>query len=96
MDSNGYNKSILNTHPGLCFLCGQRCETARHEIYPGATRKICKRMGLWINVCPSCHSRIHAGGAEWLKEYTERAFLEQGGTMEEWMDRKNGIGKNYL
>ena len=59
MDSNGYNASLFDTTPGVCYICGKHTETARHEVFPGANRANSKRYGLWYNTCPSCHDRWH-------------------------------------
>lgn len=60
-DSNGYSESILPTRAGRCYVCGKETDTARHEIFGGtANRKNSKAEGLWINVCPKCHTLIHA------------------------------------
>lgn len=61
MDRNGYNPSIIPTQDGVCFLCGREVQTVRHEIYPGTgTRTLCKRYGVWVNLCPRCHDIVHA------------------------------------
>ena len=90
MDRNGYNKSILPTTEGVCFLCGKYCETARHEVFEGnGTRSFSKRYGLWVNICPECHARVHEH-PEWkkavqLKEDGRTAFLNEGHTQSEFI-----------
>lgn len=89
MDRNGYNKSILATTDGVCYICGKYCETARHEIYGGAgTRSLSKRYGLWVNICPECHARVHAdpswGKAAQLRDDARMAFLKDGHTPAEF------------
>lgn len=60
MDRNGYNPSVLSTEDGVCKLCGRCTETVRHEVYYGsATRTLSKHYGLWVNLCPHCHARLH-------------------------------------
>lgn len=101
MDRNGYNKSILATTDGVCFLCGKYCETARHEVYEGTgSRSLSKRYGLWVNLCPECHTRVHAE-PEWeravqLKEDARTAFLEEGHTSDEFIRIfEKGFVKNW-
>lgn len=76
MDGNGYNPSIMTTEPGLCYICGFHTETARHEIFGGPDRALSKKYGLWVDVCPRCHSRIHANGSQYifLKNAAQRRF----------------------
>ena len=95
MDSNGYNPSKLPTQDGVCFVCGRHIETARHEIFYGnPNRTNSKREGMWINVCPNCHRKIHSDSSKYLtlKEEGQRYF-------EEWKPRAEFIeifGRNYL
>lgn len=89
MDRNGYNKSILATTAGVCYVCGSNCETARHEVYEGnGTRALSKRYGLWINICPSCHQYIHehpkSDKAVDLKDDARAAFIAAGHTPAEF------------
>ena len=95
MDRNGYSPSLFTTEPGECYICGSHRETARHEVIFGiASRVLAKRDGLWINVCPECHRRIHANQSDYLylKETAQRLFEAQRGH-DEWMWV---YGRNYL
>ena len=81
-DRNGYEPSILPTRNGKCYVCYLETDTARHEVFYGtANRKNSKKYGAWVDVCPSCHARIHAHpnsgfdlhlkrNAQWLFERT--------------------------
>lgn len=98
MDKNKYNKSILNTEQGKCFVCGSSTETARHEVFYGtANRKISKKLGLWINICPACHNKVHSDCELdlMLKKLAQMEYLKTH-DITEFMDIKSGIGKNYL
>ena len=98
MDRNKYNKSILRTEQGECFVCGSSTETARHEVFYGtANRRISKMLGLWINICPACHDRVHRDRELdlMLKKLAQVEFLKTH-DITEFVDIKNGIGKNYL
>ena len=94
MDSNGYNASILETESGLCYLCGLHTDTVRHEVFFGtANRKLSKQYGLWLNLCPCCHRRVHADrelDLE-LKMYAQVRF-EKRHSRDEFM---RIIGRNY-
>jgi Zn-finger protein len=98
MDRNKYNKSILRTEQGECFVCGIQTETCRHEIFYGkGNRAISKKLGFWVNLCPECHRKIH-GDREMdlmLKKLAQMKYLETH-DMSEFMDTKTGIGRNYL
>ena len=95
LDSNGYAPSIMPPHDG-CFICGREVETARHEIFHGPYRKTSKALGLWVNVCPACHQRIHEcrdGLNNFLKYWGCRdAKLFYGWTDDEFRIR---FGKDY-
>ena len=59
---NGYGKSLFpGNEDGTCYICGYVGDTARHEIIHGSRRTYAKRFGLWISVCPRCHTLIHQG-----------------------------------
>lgn len=95
MDRNGYNPSRFTTEAGECFICFRHADTARHEIMQGiCNRRLSKMDGLWINVCPECHDKIHANPKRylWLKEAAQRLYESEYGH-EDWMWR---YGKNYL
>ena len=101
LDSNRYAPSILQEDVGTrCFLCDrEHIELVRHEVYQGVGRREkCKRLGLWITVCVSCHNNLHAdpsgAAARYLDEYAERAALEfYGWTIPKFIRE---IGKNYI
>ena len=95
MDRNGYNPSIMLTFQGTCYICNRLTETARHEIYFGtANRKNSKKHGLWVNLCPDCHRRVHRDRNTdlWLKKLGQRKY-EQTHTRDEFVKL---IGRNYL
>lgn len=97
MDRNRYNKSILDTEDGICFICGREVETARHEIYFGSNRRLSKRLGFWVNLCPCCHQygdyAVHKCRETdlYLKRLCQRKYEEKH-TRDEFMA---AIGKNY-
>ena len=94
-DRNGYNPSRFTTEAGECFVCWRHTDTARHEIMQGiCNRRLSKEDGLWINVCPECHRKIHAQPLQylWLKEAAQRLYEAEYGH-DDWMWR---YGKNYL
>lgn len=79
MDRNGYNKSLFNTEGGECYICHKIGDTARHEVLHGPSRQLSKKYGLWLNLCPDCHTRVHArdnGKYRYLKEDAQRLFEE--------------------
>lgn len=93
-DRNGYNPSKLKTEEGVCFVCNTRTETARHEIFYGLkNRSASKREGMWVNVCPACHARIHANPSAFAMLKTNAQ-----GVFEEYRPRAEFVaifGRNY-
>ena len=97
LDSNGYARSLLDTEAGVCYLCHKYGDTARHEIFNGTgPRKLSKRFGLWVNICPACHAEVHndkeCDKAKTLREDAKRVFLESGHTeyqFTEWFIKGN-------
>lgn len=81
MDRNGYNNSLFDTKADVCYICKTHCETARHEIYGASNRDFSKKLGMWINVCPRCHSKIHLYPVDYLplKEEGQRIFEREYG-----------------
>ena len=80
LDRNGYRTSLFDTEDGRCYVCKTYRETARHEVLFGPNRQLSKRYGLWINVCPGCHDRVHKASNEdylYLKEKAQRLFEKE-------------------
>ena len=97
LDRNGYAPSIFPTDSGRCFLCNNQTETIRHECFYGiANRKNSKRLGVWVNICPSCHKIVHlypnVGLDAYLKRNAQWRF-EQSHTRKEFMET---FGRNWL
>lgn len=96
LDSNGYTDSIIQADT-RCYLCGRGGETARHEIFEGRGRRDkCKRLGLWVRLCPSCHARVHSEPKMYLplKEDAQKAAMDKYGwdTVRFILE----MGRNYL
>jgi len=96
-DRNGYNKSIMATEAGRCYVCRIETETVRHEIYYGTkNRKISKINGFWLDVCPTCHRRIHdvpgKGFDKLLKQKCQKNY-EAFGTRDGF---RRLVGRSYL
>lgn len=93
MDSNGYNPSIMDTEPGVCFICTATGDTARHEVFYGiSNRRNSKINGLWVYLCPRCHRWVHAENPLKLKIGAQERY-EENHTRAEFMEL---IGRNYL
>ena len=101
LDRNGYAPSILQwTADEECAFCRVQSKglLARHEVFQGKNRTASKRYGLWITVCPSCHSFIHsnpaaADVADLDKQAQNQAMHKYGWTEDQFIQR---FGKNYL
>lgn len=96
MDRNGYEPSILGAY-NFCFVCYKQGDLARHEVFHGAFRERSKKYGLWINVCPECHNKIHFTDGQLdraLKKHAQRqAMLVYNWTE---ADFRKKFGKNYV
>ena len=58
LDENGYGESIISERE-ICYCC-QDPNCTRHELQFGqADRKLSKALGLWVWLCPTCHSQAH-------------------------------------
>lgn len=83
LDKNGYGDSIFNTKQGTCYMCNCMGDTVRHETERGANRKMAKAYGMWINLCPSCHTlspyAVHNNytALKQLQEQGKRLFIER-------------------
>ena len=97
LDRNGYAPSVLNTEPGICFICLKHTDTARHEIFFGlANRTKSKNYGAWVNLCPKCHDRVHEKDCLYnydLKRIGQYYVMEHY----DWNinDFRERFGKNY-
>ena len=80
---------MSNYHPSLfadqndiyCYVCGSTLYVTRHEIFFGrAYREKSKQYGLWLNLCMSCHDKVHFGKShaldEKLKKEGQKRFEE--------------------
>ena len=77
MDRNGYSESLFMTNEDECYTCKCGGPLARHEVIHGPNRRLAKYFGLWIYVCPYCHSEIHKednGKYYFLKEQAQRLW----------------------
>ncbi len=61
---------MANYHPSLfygqddtrCYICGGNQYIQRHEIFFGrAYRSKSIKYGVWVNLCMSCHDKVHFG-----------------------------------
>ena len=95
-----------------CFLCHYRGGgLQKHHCIPGtANRSVSDRDGLWVWLCPACHTMgkkaVHsAGGAErlkWLRKIAQVCWMEEyvhqhGGKEKAALERfRTRYGKSYL
>lgn len=96
---NDYNPSIL--HDGNCTLCGKLYPVVRHEVFYGnGKRQKCKRLGLWVTLCPQCHTlgenAIHNNHREdlKLKAWAQKKAMKYYRWDEDTFRRE--FGKSYL
>lgn len=101
LDKNGYAPSILQWNAGeQCARCGLEDihRLARHEVFHGPYRQKSKRLGIWITVCPTCHSYIHDRPKDRdvvdLSRQAQHQAMEKYGWSKEDFIRE--FGKNFL
>lgn len=98
LDRNGYAPSIMQTNNEKhCFVCYGNLQPQRHEIFHGSNREKSKMFGLWVNVCPICHYKIHNSDGRLdhtLKVRGQEAAMTIYGWTED--DFRKRFGKNYL
>lgn len=93
LDSNGYAESLLD-NGGYCFTCSVGGTLARHEVFGGADRQTSKAVGMWTQLCPYCHAKIHQHGkADETLKATAQVIFEQNHTHEEFIAL---FGENYI
>ena len=104
LDRNGYAPSIMEGHgDGWCYLCHEDVDTTeRHEVFfgTGGSRQKCKELGLWVNLCPTCHRNgeraVHTNAevCQQVKQDAQRAAMERYGWSEETF--RSYFWKSYL
>lgn len=99
LDQNGYAPSLLNRHIEYsCQIClKSNAPLQRHEVFHGAYRTKSKNYGLWMNVCNSCHYRIHNSDGRldiYLKQEAQKVAMKHY----DWStaDFRRRFGKNYV
>lgn len=93
-------KSILQREK-RCYTCGLYAPVEEHHtIFGNANRKISEKYGFKVFLCPEhhrgtagVHGRLGHSLDIRLKQDTEKKFIQQGHTKEEWIKL---VGKNYL
>ena len=97
LDSNGYIPSIIHNE-GTCICCGTTLNLCRHEVFHGyANRRKSKELGLWVNVCPVCHMKIHNTDGE-LDLTLKKRGQECAMAFYDWTidDFRKRFGRNYV
>lgn len=92
-------KPILKTEKGVCYLCGTEGYTHKHHVFDGANRKLSEKNGLYVYLCPYCHTlgkeAVH-NDIETMRQIQregQQDFEEKIGTRELFM---RTFGRNYL
>lgn len=99
VDKNGYAPSILQEAADYpcCYLCMKSAgKIDRHEVFGASNRGRSKSLGLWVNLCRSCHEGAHRNRetALLLKRIGQKAAMEcYGLDIERFITE---FGKNYL
>ena len=77
-----YHPSLFADQDDIyCYICGSTMYVQRHELFFGrAYREKSKEYGLWLNLCSSCHDKVHFGKDhsldEKLKKEGQKRFEE--------------------
>lgn len=98
LDRNGYAPSLLPSTG--CYICKRSGDTVRHEVFFGPNRAKSKALGLWVTLCPACHTlgpmAVHNNAAVNLKLKQEAqavAMEHYGWTVDEF---RAEFGKSYI
>ena len=87
----------MSNKTNVCALCGRYGRTEIHHVFEGrGRRQIAEEWGAVMEVCPICHSKIHARPQSyiWLKQKFQREIMARYGmTEEEFINR---LGRSYL
>ena len=93
-------KSVIpGNKPMRCFLCGlEPIHTEEHHCMHGtANRRLAEADGLKVNICMSCHRKLHDRGFGdlYLQQVAEETWLHDNPDkgITDWIIR---YGKNYL
>ena len=96
LDKNGYAPSIMQPVDKCCFICYSNLQPQRHEAIHGYNRQKAKEYGLWVNLCPACHWKVHNSDGKLdrqLKSNAQHAAMTvYGWTVDEFRER---FGKSY-
>lgn len=84
-----------------CYICAKEVGLELHHCFFGANRKVSEKWGLKVWLCKEHHTGDYSPHHnekfdKSLKVLAQQKWMDNGGTIEEWMDIKVGIGKNYL
>ncbi len=91
-------RPVLQTRPGICYICRKRGITQVHHIFYGPLRGMSDENGLIAHLCMDCHMNApHAvhrciDTDLKLRQRCQRAF-ERSHTRDEFVSL---VGKNYL
>lgn len=77
-----------------CAFCGTTKNLERHHLLCGAQRGKADKYGLVIDICHTCHMRVHASPElmEKCRKFGQKKF-EKTRTREEFIQE---FGRNYL
>ena len=96
LDRHGYAPSILQDYE-RCFICYKEGDLQRHEVFNASNKTRSKELGLWVNLCPSCHDDVHTRKPELRKTLKQiaqaKAMDYYDWTFEEF---RAEFGKSYL
>ena len=92
-----YSESLFtNQNDTECFECGSRVYVQRHEIFFGRNRSNSIKYGCWVNLCMSCHDKVHFGKDPSLKEKLQKLCQRKFETRYGRDYFMKVFGKNYL
>lgn len=96
LDRNGYAPSIAPPVTGCRICCRTDKPLQRHEVFHGANRQKAKAYGCWIEVCQTCHHKIHNKDSDldWgLKGWMQGLCIKHyGWSLEDFRQR---FGRTY-
>lgn len=59
-----------------CLLCGKNTEVAHHHVHKSKSNRLRYELSNLINLCQSCHYKLHQNESKWASEIVLRKGVE--------------------
>lgn len=79
---------IIKLYPN-CLLCGQKTQVAHHHKHKSSSTRLRYELDNLINLCNSCHYKLHQNESYWASKIVEIKGLE-------WFKKLDKMGWEYV